>query len=170
MTALELREWLTSWKALMNKIWIRRVVMDDHLDMLEWRNHPSTRAMSLDSKIIDQNSHLIWFDRLMNSKAQAGYMASINNKKIGVVLFEKQQKCAVLSVYLDPTERGKGYAKEVLRLAIRHYCKSEIAIEKIKADVKHKNFASNKLFISLGFSLLLTKKRFKTYSLTVKDN
>lgn len=63
------------------------------------------------------------------------------------------EKCYSWSYYIDIQQQGKGYGKSAAALAIR-LLKSANAQKKIKLSTEEGNGKAQKLYLSLGFSLL----------------
>lgn len=63
-----------------------------------------------------------------------------------------EHKNAEIGYWLFPEFQGKGFANEALQLVL-HFCKNELKLHRIYADVETDNNASNKLLYRNGFLL-----------------
>lgn len=71
--------------------------------------------------------------------------------------FEPKHSRAGIGVLIDKNARGKGYAKEALQVLIS-YCFKHLDLNQVYANIGENNVASKKLFLSMGFKLIGTKK------------
>ena len=69
------------------KIRIRNVKISDSIDILNWRNDPLTRSMSINSEINSLNNHKKWFERVINNSNNVIYIGILEKSKIGFCHF-----------------------------------------------------------------------------------
>lgn len=130
---------------------IRIVTAEDKSDLLEWRNHPQTRAMFFDQDVVPEDVHENWFNKMMASHDQTLFIGQRGDDKIGMVRFDLDaaSHTAAISVNVNPAHRGKRYSKHLLGAAILAFLdKHDVSLT---AQVKLDNDASLKLFRGLGF-------------------
>lgn len=131
---------------------IRQADIDDKYDLLEWRNHPKTRAMFFEQTIVAPEEHDDWFHKVIASNDQFLFVGVEQSDKIGVVRvdFNRNQNTAEISININPDFRGAGYSKILLASAILSFLENHSAT--LVAKVKRENIPSLKLFRGLGFS------------------
>lgn len=71
--------------------------------------------------------------------------------------FEPKHGRAGIGILIDKNARGKGYAKEALEVLIR-YCFKHLDLNQVYANIGENNMHSKKLFTSMGFQLIGTKR------------
>lgn len=77
---------------------------------------------------------------------------------IDVFDFEPKDQRAALGILIaDPSERGKGYGAEALKL-LCNYCFTHLAMHQVYANITEGNETSVKLFENLGFQRVGVKK------------
>ncbi|APS40394.1 MULTISPECIES: GNAT family N-acetyltransferase [Salegentibacter] len=82
---------------------------------------------------------------------------------IDIFDFEPKDRRAALGILIaDPSERGKGYGAEALKL-LCNYCFTHLAMHQVYANITEGNETSVKLFENLGFQRVGIKKDW-TYS------
>lgn len=152
----------------MQQMLCRRVMLKDSHDVLQWRNDPTTRAMSLNQEIISETEHLAWFSKMLNNKLHLGIVGEINREKIGVVFFQINNYDAFVSINLNPEHRGKNLAVKFLDSALREVKILLPGVCNFKAEVKNNNKTSIKVFAKNGFSIEREKDGFRVYSVQSK--
>ena len=136
------------------KIRIRNVKISDSIDILNWRNDPLTRSMSINSDIISLNNHNEWFERVINNSYNVSYIGILEKSKIGVCHFHlnSDEKIFEVSINLNPSMRGKGLGFQFLTKSIAQF--SKLHRGRILARVKNFNISSLKLFNACGFKVV----------------
>ncbi len=127
---------------------IRHAVVADARMLWKWRNEPDVRAASLDSGPIGFDSHLKWFEAALDDPSREILIAVQNRRPIGMVRFDVDDDIATINILLDPKDRSRGFAKQVLAKSIAKMSNSS---SRVRATVKADNAASLALFRSLGF-------------------
>jgi len=64
---------------------VRSVQPDDRDRLLEWRNNPRVREMSLDDRLIDADDHERWFTSLVGGDTSHVLIALADNEPAGIV-------------------------------------------------------------------------------------
>jgi len=137
----------------MKDIKIRSAKEDDSKDIFEWRNDELSRRMSHSSKIIEWENHNIWYSNSLDLKSRLLLICeNDHNKKIAIIRFDISELHALISINLNPIQRGKGLAKSCLNRSIEFFAKEYIDIKNIIAEIKEDNIASQKLFLGIGFT------------------
>lgn len=131
---------------------VRGARHNDSKDNFEWRNDELTRQMSHTSEIIEWEKHKKWYSNSIDSESRILLICEDNlNNKIAIIRFDISELNAVVSINLNPTQRGKGLAKSCLIKSIEFFSKEYTEINMLIAEIKEENIASQKTFIDIGF-------------------
>ncbi|MDR2553897.1 MAG: ribosomal protein S18-alanine N-acetyltransferase [Fibromonadaceae bacterium] len=79
-------------------------------------------------------------------------------KKAFAIWQAAASECELLSVAVEPAERGKGFAKTLIE-----YCCSELAklgVEKFFLEVRESNIAAISLYKKMGFKKISERKKY----------
>ena len=128
---------------------LRHAVFDDCEDLLNWRNDPMTRTMSIIQDAVKKEDHDNWYRSSLNNLNRTIYIAEKDGQKIGMCRFDynADENFAELSINLNPTMRGMGLSVKILKQAIEQYPNSCPVIATVKKD----NVASARAFKKAGF-------------------
>jgi len=130
---------------------IRKAIIHDCEDLLNWRNDPLTRSMSIEGSEILIEDHNKWFKDSLKSQSRIIYIGELNGEKIGVCRFDifNNKSYSEISINLNPDFRGQGISFKLLDNAIKEF-KSSYSLD-IHAKIKRANKASLKIFKKSGF-------------------
>lgn len=132
---------------------IRPARLHDSAELLDWRNDPTTRAMSFDSSVISVTEHQRWFEHSLHHPLRQILMGELAGEKIGMCRFDitAGMANAEVSININPAYRGQGFAAPLLERAVRTFCTDNPA-PIIIARTKVSNLASIKTFQKAGFT------------------
>lgn len=132
---------------------VRPATMSDAHRVLAWRNHPETRAMSIDSAEIDLESHLAWFERsLAMVDDRRIFIGTIGVVDVGVVRFDRSGAGEwTVSIFLDPGLPGLGLGRWLLRAGERAMLEAAGSNIRLHAETLPGNLASRAMFLSCGY-------------------
>ena len=103
---------------------VRGARHNDSKDNFEWRNDELTRQMSHTSEIIEWENHSRWFSSSLDSKSRILLICEDDcSEKIAIIRFDISESNSVISINLNPTQRGKGLAKSCLIRSIEFFSK-----------------------------------------------
>ena len=137
----------------MKELKIRSAEENDSKDIFDWGNDELTRQMSHTSEIIEWENHSIWYSNSLKSENRILLICEDNhNQKIAVIRFDISESNAIVSINLNPNQRGKGLAKSCLIGSIDFFSKEYIGIKNLIAEIKEENVASQKTFLGIGFA------------------
>jgi pseudaminic acid synthase len=125
---------------------VRRATPDDALDVLAWRNDPTTRAMSRNGEVVGEAEHRAWFEGALSDADCLLLVGEEGGDKVGMVRIDRGETSEI-SININPRLRGTGRGGELLSKALAG-CDSPLV-----AEVKHENAASRRLFERAGFVL-----------------
>ncbi|MEZ5757047.1 MAG: GNAT family N-acetyltransferase [Emcibacteraceae bacterium] len=129
---------------------LRTATMEDCRDIFIWRNDLTTRQMSIDTGEINFENHVNWLEKTLKNNNLRLYILESENKKVGVVRFDRADQDLIVSINLNPAFRGQGLAVKTLSIAIDEIRK-EWKFDTIIAKIKSENKASIALFEKCGF-------------------
>lgn len=162
------KEFLMYWSIFLSKLSIRLITKEDCFDVLSWRNDNTTRKMSLKKSIISRKEHIKWFDEMLSSCDQQGFIGEFSGSKIGVVFFKNKVTKSLVSINLNPNFRGFKLSASLLCTALKKFSNSSNNIKYFEAEIKKTNYASINIFEKNGFEIHNLKNGIATYMLAIK--
>jgi RimJ/RimL family protein N-acetyltransferase len=134
---------------------LRPATHSDEALLLAWRNDPATRASAFSQHEVTPSEHRIWFDRKLADPASVILIAELEGKAVGQVRLERVEESDVaeVDISIDPTMRGRGIAREALRLVARQ-AEGLLSVKQLRAHVKPDNGSSLKAFRAAGFAVV----------------
>lgn len=145
-------------------IYLREATIEDSELLFKWVNDPDTRGNSFDTHIISRKEHEDWFAGVMADTKHILYIMMREETPIGQVRYELSNNTAEISYSISPQERGKGYGKLIIHLAVMKIKSDYPEITKIRALVKPQNEASISCFEHNGFV-----ERYRVYEINTKS-
>lgn len=143
---------------------LRNPELSDAELLLSWRNEPLVRKFSKNQELISVNSHKEWLEaRISKLQLEPFFIFHLEESPVGYVRFDSITKNEFhISYLVDPKFRGRGLGIRILLEGIRELNVSfPTAI--LNAWVSDDNFASQKTFEVLRFSLVETEGKFRKY-------
>nr|AOE06351.1 N-Acetylneuraminate cytidylyltransferase [uncultured bacterium]CCF99489.1 GNAT family acetyltransferase [uncultured Flavobacteriia bacterium] len=138
---------------------IRGVKKEDSIVLFEWSNDPLVRRNAFDSKKIDWDSHEKWFqNKLLDNNCKIFIFENKQGHPVGQVRLDYLDKKWLIDYSIDQFFRGLGLGKKIISKAINMIDKGTFM-----AMVKHKNQASIKTFLNLGFKNISQEVSFKNF-------
>ena len=133
----------------------RKPTTDDMEMYFFWANDPDVRIQSFNSSQIQFDAHKEWFVAAINNEAFSMFVfQNSEGKDVGQVRIEKQNDSeAFIGVSLDLNHRGKGYAKEMLKLASDSFLEANSSFI-LNAFIKEGNLSSKISFEKAGFQFV----------------
>ena len=143
---------------------VREANISDKKDIYDWRNDLDTRKMFHTEKFITWEEHCEWF---LNFRKINFFLIVcldlVSNKKIAVLNFKIINNEAIVSINLNPKERGKKFGSICLKLGIEFFLKRNNHIKAIKSEIKSSNFKSKKIFINNNFVIKYKRKNIEYF-------
>ena len=137
----------------------------------KWTNDPAVRINSYNQSEVTYENHVKWFhSKLASQNCFMYYFLNEENIPIGQIRIEKGEKETVIGISIDSTQRGKGLASRMLKMASEDYLKKH-TLEVITAYIKVENTSSYQSFIKAGYGNeeLVTEQGSKSYKLIKKS-
>jgi UDP-2,4-diacetamido-2,4,6-trideoxy-beta-L-altropyranose hydrolase len=135
---------------------VRPACMDDAVMMHNWRNAPSTRAVSSNGSAIPIEGHLQWLQRVLQDPNRLLFVGGVGTVDVGVIRFDlcadpSGGQEAEVSLFLDPALHGLGLGTHLLRAGERDVVRrrGETCFRAVVLDA---NGASRRMFSSQGYS------------------
>lgn len=132
---------------------LRPAVLSDSARILEWRNAPRVREMSLDNTEISAPLHERWFEQVLAASDRVLLIGEDDEGPAGVVRFDLSEDRATISIYLAQERFGQGLGPGLLRAAEDWLAVSHPEILWVHAQVQAVNAASLHLFEQGGYRL-----------------
>jgi len=133
-------------------ITLRRATEADCENLYHWRNDEETRRYAFNSEPIDFTTHQRWFIQSLNNPQRILLIGEEQQQPVGVLRYDLQKEQAIVSMYLVPQQRGRGYGAELLKRGndwLRENC---LEIKQVTAEVLEKNQISAHIFKKAGFT------------------
>ncbi len=131
-------------------ITLRPATLDDAKTLLEWRNDPDTRAMSLHTAEVTLEEHRAYMARVLEGEESRVYIAEDGASAVGTVRLDTLAASAMeVSLTVAPAMRRRGYAVALLKAAERE-AKARGAVQLV-AHLRASNAPSRKAFEAAGY-------------------
>lgn len=132
-------------------IQIRPATNGDSARIFEWRNHPSIRNFSLNSKEIPKTTHEQWLASILADRDRILLIGTRNQIEVGVVRFDIQHNEAEVSIYLCPSPPEPGLGSDLLQSAEQYLRNFRPTTTRIHAQVLDTNEPSKRLFLGMNY-------------------
>ena len=126
---------------------------EDSEKLFDWRNHPSIRAASRKSDVINWEDHQQWFASVLASSDRLLLIGQREGLPIGVVRFDIQGTEAEVSIYIVPDNKQAGLGRELLQGAENWLIANRPELNKISACALGGNERSQRLFSGAGYQI-----------------
>jgi len=131
--------------------YLRRVRPEDVDLLFVWANDPEVRKNAFHSESIPYEDHKKWFAGLLTDDSRVQYIMMDGEEAVGQIRFALSEQSAVIDYSIAPDKRGRGYGKQLLRLAKEEVCREYPTIHTLVGQVKPANIASAKCFVECGY-------------------
>lgn len=137
------------------RLYIRTANENDCDSIFKLSNQEYVRRYSLNSRPIEWESHVKWFEKQMSSETHL-FLIVINelDQLVGQVRYELESESATISISLSKSILGKGLSKTIIRQSILYLRQRHPEILRIFAWISDENKASIKTFERVGFKRL----------------
>lgn len=137
----------------MSNLYLRNAVMSDMDLYFEWANDPAVRSNSFNTDPIPYDTHVKWFNKVLNSGDVFLYVLMENDVAVGQIRISISDSVAEISYSISSDFRGKGYGHKIVSLLIEKIRDDMPDIKTVCARVKTGNEASRKVFDNEGFNM-----------------
>lgn len=121
--------------------------------VFNWRNAEKTRQFALRKNPITYDEHVAWFRKALENPDIQILIGESNEEAVGVLRFDRNEICAVISVYLVPGYYGKGIGVHLIEQGISWVRCNWPNIDSIEGTIMAGNSASISAFSDAGFNL-----------------
>ena len=142
---------------MQGKLYLRSATIDDLNILFDWVNEPSVRKNSFNTNIISVEEHKKWLEQVLTDASTELYILLGNDTPIGQVRMAYYNDVWQISYSIAPAYRGQGYGKIIIQLAENALIRGNHVGEKLYAEVKKDNVASQHIFKRLGYSEVLSR-------------
>jgi L-amino acid N-acyltransferase YncA len=134
---------------------IRPAGVGDEALILRWANDPVARAAGFQPDPISAETHHRWFAARLAAPASGRIWIGLDGgQPVGVVRVDLAADGAlVVSITLDPAERGRGRSRALLEEGLEA-ARTAYPASRFRAWIRPDNHASVALFTSVGFEPL----------------
>lgn len=143
----------------MIKGYIREINLNDAKMVLDWRNQDFVRNNMYNNNIIDYETHIKWFNKILNSETCKYFIYENKNIPMGVIGFtdiDKNAKKASWAFYLG-NQRFRGAGSEMEQLAL-DYAFNQLGLYKLSCEVLEFNYPVVEFHRKFGFDIEGIKK------------
>lgn len=133
------------------EIRLRPAVEADSANVFSWNGAPDVRAVSVCTAPIAHASHQAWFAARLADPSSLILIVEHGGRAVGVVRFARTERTAVVSIALDPADRGRGAGRRALAAGIA-IARDRLAVDVYEAWIDESNEASRRTFAAAGFA------------------
>ncbi|TAK64078.1 UDP-2,4-diacetamido-2,4,6-trideoxy-beta-L-altropyranose hydrolase [Methylobacter sp.] len=151
-------------RLITSSIMLRRAEPEDCERIFNWRNTEETRRFSLETKPIVFAEHVAWFVKTLENPDRQILIGESDGEAVGVVRFDRNDKRAVISVYLAPGNYGKGMGVQLIEQGTSWVEHNWLEVESIEATIMARNAQSISAFSTAGF-----EKKSYTYGKQIRN-
>lgn len=129
----------------------RAATMDDAARLYAWRDDPTTRAASKNQRPVSFREHYDWLRGVLQTDVTRLFLVWHQHQSVwvGSCRLDRKGRGVEISLTVDPRQRGKGYASQILQRAM--VIATDLHAEKLTATVRQDNHASLRAFWERGF-------------------
>lgn len=132
---------------------VRKARQEDSEHLFSWRNHPTTRAVSRNTHLINWKDHQHWFASVLSAPNRLLLIGQRDGESLGVVRFDIQNDQAEVSIYLVPEIKKPGSGSDLLQSAETWLAQNYPQINLLLANVLGANMPSHRLFLAAGYEV-----------------
>ncbi len=136
---------------LQQRLHMRRAVAEDKEITFTWASDPTIRAYSFSKAEISWEGHSSWFEQKIVASNCLYLIATIDEKPVGSIRFDKVENNLVVSYLIDKSFHGKGLGRILLAAGIRQLEGEWLDAQNIIGYVQPANVPSVRIFERLGF-------------------
>jgi UDP-2,4-diacetamido-2,4,6-trideoxy-beta-L-altropyranose hydrolase len=138
-------------RILKPSIMLRQAQLEDCEPIFNWRNAKETRKFSIGANPVALDEHVVWFRKALENPNCQILIGESDGEAVGVLRFDREVKCAVISVYLVPGNYGKGIGVQLIEQGTSWVEHNWPKVESIEATIMAGNAPSISAFSETGF-------------------
>ncbi len=132
-------------------IQLRPATRADASLLLSWRNDPITRRFSFTKHKITTSEHSSWLDARLSDHNTLIWIAVEGDRPVGQARLTRSDDEAEIHLVVAPSERGLGYGRAIIQLAVTSGVEGWPTLTSILARIECSNLASIQAFETAGF-------------------
>ena len=129
---------------------LRNASISDADRLFEWRNDSISRHASHNAGNLQFEEHMCWLRDVLDDTDRMLFVCEENGIPVGTVRIDYMDEIANLSWTVAPADRGRGIAKQMVKLAVNTVKKRHL----IRAEIKALNLASQKVAEHVGMKFM----------------
>jgi len=135
------------------------MTVEDTADIIRWRNADHVRANFLYQALLDEETHLNWIKKKVNTGQviQFVIVEKENDRGVGSVYLrdiDNNEKTAEYGVFIGERDAlGKGYGSECAKM-LTEYAATELKLKKLMLRFVDGNESARKSYEAAGFVLI----------------
>ena len=134
-------------------VYLREATMQDMNLIYEWANDPMVRINSFNSKPIQYETHVKWYNRVMSDESILQFILMDDDIPVGQIRLNIDEDEAEIGYSIAADYRGKGYGHIILQLVADEVKEKYPYVKCLLAKVKPENIASSRLFEHEGYEM-----------------
>ncbi len=136
-----------------------RFALNDDVELyFKWANDSLVRKNSINTKQINLEDHIDWFNRKVTSPNVFMYLFfNEDDEPVGQAIIERKDDWVSIGISLAKEHRGKKYSTEILTKSTDDFL-SKFKKDTIVSIIKSANIASLKMTEKSGFNIIDSKK------------
>lgn len=135
------------------RLTIRPAGREDAELMYAWRNDERIRRYAHDPRPLSLPDHLAWVEQTLGRPDTDLLIACEGATPVACIRFDCFETRAVVSIYTDPFQQGRGFGRTALLAALDWLPNHRPGMLLTEADIVPGNVASEALFLSVGYQL-----------------
>jgi RimJ/RimL family protein N-acetyltransferase len=135
---------------------LRQIEENDLQELRDWRNSPTIRAYTRESRPLNMRNQMVWFESLVRDESNIMFVIEKkDDKKVlgccGLTYINWKEGHGEISIYIGEQKwQEKGYASDALQILMK-YGFTELRLHRIYAIIFAYNKASVTFFEKNGF-------------------
>ena len=138
----------------------RKIGFGDWGLLLGWRNDESVRENSINTELIDEETHKSYIKNLIKREDRNQFLYFVAGQPVGYIREDELDGCKELSYLISPSHQGKGYGKKMMKQFLSSRSGRFIL------HIKDHNIPSVKMAVANGFTEVETHDNYIKYELT----
>lgn len=159
----EFKDVIIHSKIKQNGLALRPLSQEDALLLFDWANDPEVRHNAFNSEKISWQDHIQWFLGKLATENTRIFVLLSQSIPVGQIRFDKEKDNWLISYSVSNGNRGKGFGKKIVPLALEQFEPGTHFIAKVKPE----NTASLKVFKANGFKTAEQDSQMVVFSRTL---
>uniref|UniRef100_UPI0040481361 UDP-2,4-diacetamido-2,4, 6-trideoxy-beta-L-altropyranose hydrolase n=1 Tax=Polynucleobacter sp. TaxID=2029855 RepID=UPI0040481361 len=132
-------------------ITLRCATKTDCKSIYKWRNEKDTRKFSNSKDEITFDTHVRWFNSVLEDESRALLIAEIDKLPVGVLRYDRKDREVTISIYLVPMTSSNGIGTSIINQGTVWLADNWPDVNTILAEIEANNLKSMRAFEKAGF-------------------